>query len=426
MVKRKSGAWRQSRSLGTYCIGLGCWIFSGSVAHAQDESKLEELEKRMDDMREEIDLEREFYELEIEGLGEQLDDLRARGQSGKGANAFNPSITVFGNMLARADDRFVYLDDDPSAARLDDRPQFRELEVDFRSAIDPYSDAVVILSVASEVPGEFSAGVEEAYVDLKRLPVLDSAPLGLKLRAGRFRPDFGRFNQIHLHDLPQSSYPRALGAYLGPEGYVGEGLGANFFLPAGGEKNSLEADLQWLRGGGLPVADSQGGSQLAGLGHLKFFHELSDASTFELGSSLWRSDSDHSLFGVDATYKWKPLLQGESNSFLLGGELFRAQTQDDVAGGHPTGYYLWTQYQFTRSFYLGLRYDESQALLDSDQVTRTLGLFATHYTSEFLRTRWGYEHIESDLSQLDGRDSILFELNFIFGSHPTEPYWVSK
>ena len=285
---------------------------------------------------------------------------------------------------------------------------------------------VVIAAFESEVPGEFEVGLEEAYVDMKRLPFVHSAPWGLKLRTGRFRPEFGRFNQVHLHDLPQPSYPRAMGNFLGPEGYVTEGVSARVFLPLAGEEHALEANLQGLNGGGLPVADEQEGSNFATLGRVKYFRELNPNSTVEVGSSLWRSDSDHALLGFDATYKWQPLAQGQANSFLLGGELFKAQLEDRESGDGASGLYLWTQYQFTRSFYLGVRYDRAEELVDSRELTETWGLFGTYYTSEFLRMRLGYEHVESELSILDGRDSLLVELNFIFGSHPSEPYWVSR
>src|SRR5260221_660144 len=80
-------------------------------------------------------------------------------------------------------------------------------ELDARAAVNPSADAVLILSFESEFPGDASASVEEGYVTLKRLPFLEQPPLGLKLRAGRFRPSFGLINVLHTHDLPQSVRP---------------------------------------------------------------------------------------------------------------------------------------------------------------------------------------------------------------------------
>ncbi|MFT5289590.1 MAG: hypothetical protein ACI8QS_003429 [Planctomycetota bacterium] len=412
--------------LGILGVLLLCMSSSPWAQDSQSPVTLETLEQRIAEMRSEFGLEREILEMDMEDLRSQLAEVGVAGQEVQRANVFNPSITVFGNMLTRFDDRRVYLDDDPTEARLDDRPHFREVEIDFRAAIDPFADAVVITNLESEAPGEFGAGLEEGYVEIKRLPFLESAPWGLKLRVGRMRPEFGRLNQVHLHDLPQPSYPRSLRTFLGAEGYVQEGLSGRFFLPIPGEEHALEANVQLMTGGGLPLAEDQSGSNLASVARIKYFRELDTASTVEVGSSIWHSDGDHDLYGFDATYHWKPLSGGERHSLLVGGEVFQARLDDPATDSSPGGYYIWSQYQLMRDLYLGTRFDRSEALEDDGENTTELGFFLTYYTSEFLRFRLGYEHVNSDNPILDDRDSLLLELNFIFGSHPTEPYWVSR
>jgi hypothetical protein len=58
--------------------------------------------------------------------------------------------------------------------------------------------------------------------------------------------------------------------------------------------------------------------------------------------------------------------------------------------------------------------------------TDTYAAFLTYYTTEFLRLRLGYEHTKSDVAEMDGLDTGWLELNFVFGSHPVEPYWVNR
>jgi len=371
---------------------------------------------------------------EIEDLNERLDTLEdelARERSQRASapvapNAFNPAITVFGNFLGRADDRPVFLDDDPAQPRVDDRMSLREVEVDFRAAIDPWADGVVITSFEAEVPGEYDASIEEAYLVLKKLPLLDTAPAGLKLKVGRFRPEFGRLNHVHLHDLPQPSYPRALGTFLGPEGLIRDGVSGQFFVPLPGDRQTLEAVVQLLDGGGAPLAPDAQGNEIATLGRLKWFRDLSDSTNMELGVSAYEQDSAHQLFGADAVFKWKPLAGGEWHSFLLGGELFASSLDDPALGSDPGGYYAFAQYQLSKNLYSGLRYDRSEALQDAALETRTLGGYLTYYTTEFLRFRLGLEHTESDIEELDGLDTGLLEVNMVFGSHPVEPYWVNR
>lgn len=111
----------------------------------------------------------------------------------------------------------------------------------------------------------------------------------------------------------------------------------------------------------------------------------------------------------------------------MGGEFFTADI-DQVGGGksNPFGFYAWSQYQFNRNTYLGVRYDFTEDLTEENLETNTLGLFLTYYTTEFLRFRLGYEHSESDIDELDAQDTGLFEVNFVFGSHPVEPYWINR
>ncbi|HEY3225923.1 MAG TPA: hypothetical protein VGK61_02870, partial [Planctomycetota bacterium] len=165
----------------------------------------------------------------LEDRVKELERKLAQQPATNPATAFNPTVTVVGNMLWRIDNKNVFLDGDPNAARLDDTFNVREVEVDLRSAIDPYADGVAILSVESEVPGEFEIGVEEFYATIKSLPFgfWESPPLATKIRVGRWRADFGRINRLHLHDLPQSTLGMTVQDFFGEEGYIGTGIGTS-------------------------------------------------------------------------------------------------------------------------------------------------------------------------------------------------------
>ncbi len=405
-----------------------CPAIAGQEPVEKQEGAASDIEKRLDALEKAHADEIDDLHFEIQTLEQELAEMQAASRAGapQSASIFNPGITVFGNFFARDDDQHVYLDDDPNQERIDDQMNLREVELDFRAAIDPWADGVVIGTFESEVPNEFEAGIEEGYVVLKKLPILDEAPAGLKLKVGRFRPEFGRFNYVHLHDLPQPTYPRALAEFLGGEGFIQNGVSGQFFLPSSSEESSLEATLQVLDGGGLPLAEEESASNIATLGHLKWFRDLSESTNLEVGLSGYENDSDHQLLGLDGTYKWKPLTGGEWRSFLIGGELFSTHLDDPALGDDPMGFFLWSQYQFQRNLYVGARYDQVEELEDAGDVTRTVGAFLTYYTTEFLRFRIGLEHTESDVEELDGLNTASIELNFVFGSHPVEPYWVNR
>jgi len=427
----------------TRCVALAALGALQPVLRAQDtppaagsESKtqepapatVQELEQRLQKLKDAYDFEFEDLREQIEALEDEVSAARARAQvpAQQSAAVFNPGLTVFGNFLARMDDRPVFLDDVPGAGRVDDGFSLREVELDFRAPIDPWADGIVIASFGAEQPGEYAADIEEGYVTLKKLPLFDSAPGGLKIKAGRFRPSFGRFNTIHLHDLPQVSYPRALRTFLGSEGFVADGLSGQFFLPSPSENDVIDATLQVLDGGNIAVAPGSTASDLATLGRVKWFRDLAPGNDLEVGVSGWSSNAGSRLWGLDATYRWKPYVAGEWKSFLIGIEAFQADLDNPALASRPAGVDLWSQYQLSRNLYVGARYDWTEELLDASLKSSTAGAFLTYYTTEFLRFRLGYEHTESDVPALDGLDSIFLEINFIYGSHPAEPYWVNR
>jgi hypothetical protein len=324
----------------------------------------------------------------------------------------------------------------------------REAEVDFRVPIDPYADGVLITSFESETPGQYSIDVEEGYVNLKKLPFLESPPLGLKLKVGRFRPDFGQNNVLHTHDLPTTFRPLPIQEFLGEEGFNANGVAANFFIPTWDENSNLGATVDILTGGNIAISPNLS-ARIAYLGHLLWYHNLNDANSLQLGFSTYyhpaNSDAQETdFYGSDFLYRWKPIRQGEWKSFLLGGELMFArkaypdaqEPPEVVIGiaeqnippgtGKPFGYTLWGQWQFNRRIYAGTRWDQTDILFNPDFVRESLTPYVSYYFSEFLRFRVDYEHRWSDLNNENGRNSLYFELNWIFGSHPPEPFWVNK
>jgi hypothetical protein len=419
--------------------GLAAVACGAAIAAAQDATPppppsppppqdAQDLQKRIDELERKHADEIEDLRDEIDKLAEEAAETRRREQAPaqQTLSIFNPAITVFGNFLYRSDDAPVFVDDDPAADRIDDRFSLREMEIDMRAPIDPWADGVLIAAFEAETPGEFEASIEEGYVVLKKLPFLDSSPAGLKVEAGRFRPAFGRFNTIHLHDLPAPTYPRALRTFLGTEGFSADGISGQFFLPSPGEKDVLDATVQLVDGGNIAVAPDGDSSNLAALGHVKWFRDLAPGQDLELGTSAWTSMAENNLYGLDATYRWKPFAAGEWKSFLFGAELYQADLGDGTHDPHPGGFDLWSQYQLDRNVYVGVRYGQADDLEDQSLVTQTVGAFLTYYTSEFLRFRFGLEHSESDVAELDGVDTAFLELNFIYGSHPAEPYWVNR
>lgn len=353
--------------------------------------------------------------------------------------AFNPGTTAFINFAARADSRKVY-DLADSTKVISNRPFLRTVETELRGTVDPYAEAVAVISVENEAGKEFTIDAEEAYGLLKRIPILEEAPLGMKLKIGKYRAPIGVSNKIHMHDLPWTTRPLIVARYLGTEhgdffesGFNPTGMDLNFYLPNPVPQTTLEMNLDVVRAGELSLSGDHGGSQPAYIGHITFSKDWSNEYLLVLGlSGYHESDGTAtSLYGIDFTYKWAPLEQRESRSFVAGGELLagRHTFSDPVAGktaNSPFGWFGYLQYQTSYWLYLGLRYDWLEEPLHNQLVTRSIGAYASYYTTEFLRLRLGVEHRWSDIAAQNNTTTALAEINLVFGSHPTEPYWVNR
>lgn len=358
--------------------------------------------------------------------------------------ALNPAIAVASNFVSRADSQNVTNAD---GDRVDNKLNLREAEIDMRVPIDPYADGVLITAIESETPGKYGVDVEEGYVNLKKLPFLETMPAGLKLKIGRYRPLFGQTNVLHTHDLPTTFRSLPVQEFLGEEGFNANGFSANFFLPSWGNSN-LDATVDLLTGGNIAVSPDQQAT-ISYLGHLRWFRTINDANTLQLGwSSYFHPEGNGvvaaDIHSADFFYRWKPIRMGEWKSYLIGGEFMFARKAypgadepPDVAqaivkdsiqpgDGKPFGYSLFTQWQINRRIYAGMRWDQTDILYNPDFNRKSVTPYLSYYFSEFLRFRIDYEHRWSDLSTEDGRNSVYLELNWIFGAHPAEPFWVNR
>ncbi len=359
-------------------------------------------------------------------------------------SALNPAISVVGNFVGRTDSAKVF---NQEGERIDNKVNLREAEIDMRVPIDPYADGVLIASVGSDFPGRYTVDVEEGYVNIKKLPFMDRSPLGLKLKVGRFRPAFGKFNILHTHDLPQTFRSLPTEEFLGAEGFIQNGISGNFFIPTPwSDRSSLDATVEVLNGGDIALSP-QTRSRTSYLGHLRWFRTFQDAHNLEFGWSSYLRPSGNqvssvNLQGLDFMYRWKPLRQGEWKSYILGGEWMygrraypEASEPVEVAQaiegmkpgrGKPKGISIFNQWQLDRRQYVGLRWDQTDTLFNPALKRRSITPYYSYYFSEFLRFRINYGHRWSDLFTEDGRNSVFLELNWVFGSHPPEPFWVNK
>jgi hypothetical protein len=439
-------------------IGAPLAIFlAASLAFSQENANIKsnsiaDLRKEIQQLRQELDSLKtlqqnpEFnQQVELDRIEERFDkriqDLEKKIDAISRSTApivFNPRTTAFLNFAVRADNHTVF--DSEQEAEINDRPFIRTVELDLRAPVDPYAEAITILAIEDEAGTGFAIDPEEAYGLIKRLPILEKAPLGLKLKVGKYRAPFGVNNRLHLHDVPWTTRPLIVSRYLGTEhgeffeaGFNPVGMDMDFFLPNPIPGTTLEMNFDVVKAGELGLSGGVEGKQPAFLGHLNLSADWKNEHLLVLGASAYdeRKPNSTRLIGADLTYKWAPAERRESRSFVAGGEImFGKQSFTDTSLTEtkisPYGWYTYAQYQMSYWLYLGLRYDWLQEPSDESLITKSWSAYASYYTTEFLRFRLGFEHRQSDFSEQNDINTVLFEINFVFGSHPTEPYWVNR
>lgn len=407
--------------------------------------RVETLEKeRSEDQSRIRELEEDLARLESTGVGAGAESpaTASDGSNGLAAalgqgNLLNPEITAFfdvgGSLSTDGDDKSL------------NRFNAREFEVDFRAAVTPWADGVLVLAAGEEVEqddGEVDIGfdfdIEEGYLNLHTLPH------GLSLKAGKFRNVFGRNNLLHTHDLPQVTRPLAVQAFLGPEGLATVGASGSWIVP-----NPWERYIEFA----AEIVNSDGGDESPILGgptarnpalvsHLKLFEDVGESGSFELGGSfLFGHTSDDSdgrayALGLDATYLWRDPIKPDFRSLLLQGEVLWATNDWEFERGgsqrnESLGFYAFGQYQWTRNWYAGVRLDYTEhpslAFHDSDDWDWGVSAWVSWYVSEFLRLRLEYQHVSFErFGDRSSQDNLLLGVTFAIGAHPPHPYWVNR
>ncbi|MHC4832006.1 MAG: hypothetical protein ACYTFT_16905, partial [Planctomycetota bacterium] len=409
---------------------------SPTAREVQLEERVQQLEKRLEALEsqepaDELEALKREAEAEIEA-GEQ-----EAGEAGEASltesatemlNALNPRLTVFGDAAAP-----IELTGNEGEA--DDRFSVRELEIDFRAAIDPYASGVVIVAVEEEEPNEYIVDAEEAYL------TLDGLPWGFGLKLGRFLPELGGINRLHSHDLPWTLRPLPVRDFVaGDEGYKESGGQLSWLSPELGPA-AITLQYSLLNGEGPePVMGGEESDDPAHLFRAEAFIELGATTSLTLGGNFLFGFNDADakketqLWVWDAAFKVQP---SQEVSFVAFGELY--YLEKEVAGGKEYAHGAWVGAQVQPGLgtlwaplsqtYFGLRYDLSsydEQVEDADQWA--LAAYVSYYTTEFLRFRIGYEHRERETTGGGNPDEkkLLFQITFVFGSHPAEPFWFNR
>jgi hypothetical protein len=288
--------------------------------------------------------------------------------------------------------------DDPSVSR--QGFDLQEIELAAQSAIDPYFEGAVFLTI----PNLDGLEVEEAYL------VTTALPFNLQIKAGTFRSQFGRNNTQHLHLQYFTRRPLMTALLFGQDGLRGPGAQASVLLPLPWFATLYAEAFSITAPDALAGVSTFGGGErltppnLTYTAELEQFFELAESHSLLVGLNFATGRSVDCLtaapcypltlegprsylYGGDVYYKWKPANVAQSYASFQWTTEFYART---LADGGPTegAGYSEAVVQVDRRFYLGGRFDLT-GLPSGPDVPRRYGGAAslTFAPSEFSRLR---------------------------------------
>jgi hypothetical protein len=349
------------------------------------------------------------------------DNVRLGGAGGAAAKALNPDISVIGDFIGGAGHN--PLNPTPSF-------QMHESEVGLQAIVDPYARADFFISF-----GETGVSVEEGFITFTALPA------GFVAKAGKMRAAFGKVNTLHNHVLPWVDRPLVTQNLVGGEDGIDDaGVSFEHIIPA--PRNwFLDFTGQTFRGDSADIYTSSNKNDMSVVGHLRGYRDLTDNSNLDLGVSysrghnLFGTDFITNLYGLDATYHWKPLQRSIYKSFIARSEfIWRQQNQPSLiacqtitcpvntAPGFQRafGFYASGDFQFARRWFMGARVDRSDRAFNAHLNDKGGSLVLTYWPSEFAQIRGQYRFTRY-ADQFDANEAFI-QLQFALGAHGAHPF----
>jgi hypothetical protein len=346
------------------------------------------------------------------GAGGPSGQLPVYGGTGSASKVFNPDMAVIGDFLAAAGSNKV----NPAPAL-----EMHESEAAFQAIVDPYARADFFVAF-----GEEGVDLEEGFLTFPAIPG------GLLVKVGKLRAAFGKVNTLHNHALPWTDRPLMTNNLVGGE----EGISDAGFSLAKLITNPwifLEATGQVFRGDSDDLFRSSKRGDLSYVGHLRGYQDLTDNTNIDLGLSYSRGHNDSgivgdldlgrfrtTLYGADATIRWRPLQRSIYQSFTGRSEFVWSRRGQPNGLQRARGFYLSGDYQFARRWFAGARYDRSAHPDESSLKDTGQSAVLTYWPSEFSQVRGQYRRTK--YAGGPAANELLMQFIFSIGAHGAHPF----
>lgn len=293
--------------------------------------------------------------------------------------------------------------------------EVREVEVSLEAQVNPWLYGMVFLTR----PAGESVSVEEAAV-------IADLPKGFRLKAGKYRNEFGLLNTIHEPERPQVSLPLPVDEFLGHEQLRENSVTVGYLTDLGhGYRTGISAAVL---NSDNDVAFDSGQSGDKAFGGKLYFGRQAGNIGYQLGLSALTGTNDDGgstdLQALDFRFILDPQYAAGYDypaRLTWMGELL-ANQRDDGAGATTRANGWWTllDYQFKPAHHVGAGAEYTQGRLDDDITSRAWSAHYTWYYSPHGRVQFQARRLD-----VDGGDSgmeFLLQWNIVLGPHSERPF----
>jgi hypothetical protein len=292
-------------------------------------------------------------------------------------------------------------------------------ELALHSAVDPYFEAFAILHLH---PNQLEIG--EAYV------VTRSMPDGLRIKAGKFKSNFGRINEKHQHSWNFSAQPIIYKALLGPDGISDAGVQLQWVAPT---DTYIMAGVEAMQGTNDRSFGESDGANLY-VGYLKSSVDFGDDLSVLGGVSIAHGKNtqmkDTDIFGVDLTFRQQ---LGSYSSIIWQSEyLQRDKVNNSSNTDKQEGLYSELIYNYNKNYASGIRYDKitknstdlsSYNGIDTDNLDKYTAMIQYKpFPMSRLRLQYSFDRTKIIDGQRKNINEIMLELNIAAGAHGAHSY----
>jgi len=295
--------------------------------------------------------------------------------------------------------------------------KLREVELSLEAQIKPWLYAMIFLTKPSDEPFD----VEEAAI-------LADLSYGFRLKAGKYRNEFGLLNAIHEPERPQVSLPLPITEFLGEEQLreTSITLGKKISF---GNGHSGGASLALLNSENEIALNQAQSKNKAYTGKLYYGYK-SSATAYQLGFSALTGKNDTAgrlstnIQAFDFSYMLQPDYATKydySARFMLLGEVLYNQREITLGNTNKAqGYWAIADYQFIPAHHIGIGLESTEGILDKSIKSDAYSMHYSWYYSSHGRLQLEARRLNNDNAD-DGLE-ILLQWNIVLGPHSEKPF----